>query len=65
MLPAEQTLIAHLIERASDPFRAVDTPQLPYRPPREKYPPVSLAQIAAAETRLGFQFPPLLRAIYL
>jgi hypothetical protein len=65
MQPEDHNLIAQLRDRASDPFRAVDIPQLPYCSPREKYPPLSAQQIVIAETRLGFHLPPLLRTIYL
>ncbi|SRR6266508_8991 len=65
MRSQEHNLIARLIERAGDSLRAVENPKPPYRPPREKYPPLSSQHVTSAEARLGFQLPPLLRAIYL
>jgi hypothetical protein len=65
MRSQQHNLIARLIERAGDSLRAVDNPKTPYRPLPEKYPPLSPQHVSSAEARLGFQLPPLLRAIYL
>jgi hypothetical protein len=64
------TLIERLKERAADPHRAFD--MLPYvvtvpagASLYRRYPPVTKAELRAAEARLGFAFPPLFRRVYL
>lgn len=63
------TLIERLNERAHDPERAIDEGQ-GHKDDRGRpvifvaLPPASEAQIAAAEARLGFRLPALLRQLY-
>jgi SMI1/KNR4 family protein SUKH-1 len=58
----ENSLVERLRERIRDPKRFIDVPEAF---PHQVYPPVSLHELAAAEQRLEFQLPPLLRKLYL
>ncbi len=58
MIPREQKLIERLKERVTDPRRACDEVVSKF------YAPVKEKIVAAAEQKLGFRFPSLLRALY-
>ena len=62
----ENMLVEKIRERARDPPRFVDMPDVKNKALLHKVPPpVSLVELEIAEKKLGFQLPSLLRALYL
>jgi hypothetical protein len=60
----EVTLLKAIKERANDPRRFVDLPNV-INKKHELPPPVTPAELSQAEERLGFDLPELLRNLYL
>jgi hypothetical protein len=58
-----ESLIARIKQRVADPLRAVDAAAW-VEPAPSIAPPISAADVNAAESALGFPLPPLIRALY-
>jgi hypothetical protein len=66
MSQTQNSLIERIRERAKDPVRFVDMPDVINKADFHLIPPpVSIAEMKMAETRLGFRLPSLLRMLYL